>query len=117
MSETIITNIITAILAAIGGGGGIFILNFLRQQREETRKDNQQGVDNKLLETEKAFNIYKEIVGSLKHDMEQITTSSHELEKQYVESREQKALLQGKYDLSLAKIEELNKEINVLKGK
>jgi chromosome segregation ATPase len=117
MSETVISNIITAIIAFVGGGGGVFILNFLRQQRDESRKDNQQVSELKLSETEKAFGIYKEIVTSLKHDIEQISTSSHELEKLYGETREQKALLQGKYDLALSKIETLETQINLLKEK
>lgn len=115
MNDVPWTTIITATLAFLGGGGGVFILSLLRQRKEEARKDKQQDNDLKLSETEKAFSIYKEIVTSLKTDFAQVTNSYQLLEKQYLETREAKAITQGKLDNAETKLSFAIKELEELK--
>jgi chromosome segregation ATPase len=109
--------ILATVLAFLSGGGGVFILSLLRQRQEEARKDKQQTNDLKLSETEKAFAIYKEIVTSLKSDFTQVAQSYQNLEKQYLETREAKAIVQGKLENAETKIVFLLKEIEELKNK
>ena len=108
---------IATVLAFISGGGGVFILSLLKQKQEEARKNKQQDNDLKLSETEKAFSIYKEIVTSLKSDFSQVAQSYQNLEKQYLETREAKAIVQGKLDNAETKVAFLTKELEEIKNK
>jgi chromosome segregation ATPase len=109
--------IITAVLTFVAGGGGAVLLNYLRQRGESNRADKKQDAELKLSETEKAFSIYKEIVTSLKHDLEAFTKNMQELEKQYLEAREQKAIMQGKLDNAETKLAYCEKELAALRAK
>lgn len=98
MGELSWNTILLAAFTFLAGGGGVFIINLLKARSSEARANKQQDTEIKLSETEKAFNIYKEIVSSLKHDIEQLTNNMQLLEKQYIEVREEKVVLKTKYD-------------------
>jgi chromosome segregation ATPase len=109
--------VIASLLSCIAGGGGALILSYFKQKGDSNRADKKQDAELKLSETEKAFTIYKEIVTSLKHDIEQLTKSIQEQEKQYLEAREQKAILQGKLDNAETKLSFYEKELADLRAK
>lgn len=109
--------IIIMITSFIAGGGGVFLLNMFKQKREQIREDKKQDNEIRVSETEHAFTIYKEIVSALKHDLEQVNKSFQEQDKQYLEVREQKAILQTKLENTEKRLIETEARIVVLEHK
>ena len=111
MIDIDLTTIIGAAFAFIAGGGGMVLLNWFQKTREQNREDKHQSDSDKRSENEQAFGIYKEIIVSLRHDLETLNKEYGETENKYMESKEAAVICKIKLETALAKIEELGKII------
>jgi hypothetical protein len=119
MSDVAWSNVLTGIITFIAGGGGVFVLNWLRQGKEQNRADKKQDSELQLSEVTQAFTIYKETLAQVKHDAEVIQKGYQDLEKQYIDAKEKAIIAQSQKDILIEKlananlrIEYLEKEIN-----
>ena len=105
----------TAGLAFLGGGGGAWLLSIYKARNEAKLAEGKQASDLKRSETDQAFTIYKEIVDSLRHDMEGISKGMHDMEQQHIECKEENAKLNAKLDIQADKLQSQAEEIKFIK--
>lgn len=106
---------ITSLLAFLAGGGGKWVLDLIKQKGDSTLQQQKQASEIKLSETEKAFEMYKEIVNSLRKDIEGLNNSIHAMEQEHIKVREKNVELNSKLEAKTAQYDEAKEQLKLTK--
>lgn len=105
--------IAAAITAFLAGGGGKWILDFLKERYSSDLAKSQANATIRLGESEQAFKIYKEVMSGLQADIKKLNDDMHKMEEQHISCREENAKLKGEIQTLKARIEYLEEKIKI----
>lgn len=112
MDDTV-TSILTGLGGLLGGAGGVLLLNLYKAWKESKNLEIKQVSDIKLTENEQAVKIYRDLLEGLKEDVNRISKDMDKLEKDYLKSREENAMLKADLRANAKEIEYYKSKINL----
>lgn len=118
---------ILAVLTAVGGGFGIWVLNIYKASKQHTLDTAKQDGDQKLKEekqtkelriseNEQAFKIYKDLVDGLRKDIEKMSEDMEKLEQEHLRCREDNAANKAELRSNGREMEAMRAQIDTLKS-
>jgi peptidoglycan hydrolase CwlO-like protein len=90
-----IQTIVSVLVALVAGGVGKWILDAVAQHRAGNISVNKSNVENKISENEQAIKIYNDVIKQIKDELTNLDKKCEDLEKQYLETREENAILKA----------------------